>query len=59
MFTAIISLDFLLDTNSNNFQHPCVSNKEHYSVVQESVNNSALNQLMQIKELYGYDQNNM
>ncbi|CAE6204265.1 unnamed protein product [Arabidopsis arenosa] len=40
---------------NNSFQHPCVSNKEHYSAVQESVNNYELNQLMQ-KELYGCDQ---
>ncbi|CAE6204901.1 unnamed protein product [Arabidopsis arenosa] len=41
---------------NNSFQHPCVSNKEHYSAVQESVNNYELNQLMQ-HELYGCDQN--
>ncbi|XP_020872955.1 agamous-like MADS-box protein AGL75 [Arabidopsis lyrata subsp. lyrata] len=40
---------------NNSFQHPCVSNKEHYSAVQESVNNYELNQLMQ-KEFYGCDQ---
>ncbi|KAG7548620.1 Transcription factor MADS-box [Arabidopsis suecica] len=41
---------------NNSFQHPCVSNKEHYSGVQESVNNFGLNQLMQ-KEFHGCDQN--
>ncbi|VVB09322.1 unnamed protein product [Arabis nemorensis] len=40
--------------NSNNFQHPCVSNTQDY--LQESVNKYELNQLMQ-HEMYGYDQN--
>ncbi|KAG7543955.1 Transcription factor MADS-box [Arabidopsis thaliana x Arabidopsis arenosa] len=40
---------------NNSFQHPCVSNKEHYSAVQEPVNNYELNQLMQ-NEFYGCDQ---
>ncbi|KAG2307921.1 hypothetical protein Bca52824_027669 [Brassica carinata] len=44
----------------NNFQDPCVSSIQDYSVfpleLQESVSNYGLNQLMQ-RELYGFDQN--
>ncbi|CAN7059102.1 unnamed protein product [Brassica rapa subsp. trilocularis] len=44
----------------NNFQDPCVSNIQDYSVfppeLQESVSNYAFNQLMQ-HELFGFDQN--
>ncbi|CAA0406486.1 unnamed protein product [Arabidopsis thaliana] len=39
--------------NSNSCEHPCVSSTQHYSEVEESVNNPWLNQLMQ-NELYGY-----
>ncbi|XP_024014450.1 agamous-like MADS-box protein AGL75 [Eutrema salsugineum] len=40
----------------NKFQHPCFSNTQDYSTVQESVNNYGLDQLMQ-HELNDYDQN--
>ncbi|CAH8277560.1 unnamed protein product [Arabidopsis lyrata] len=46
---------FMSDITNNKFQHPCVSNTEHYSVVPEPVNNYGLNQLMQ--DFYGCDQN--
>ncbi|CAE6204811.1 unnamed protein product [Arabidopsis arenosa] len=47
---------FMSDVTNNKFQHPYVSNTEHYSVVPEPVNNYGLNQLMQ-KEFYGCDHN--
>ncbi|EOA18176.1 hypothetical protein CARUB_v10006654mg [Capsella rubella] len=46
------------DITNNSFQHPCVSNKEHYSAVQESVDNfGSMNQLMQKDYFYGGYQN--